>query len=936
MGNRKPLCTILWVTQILFVLLAVSFMSLWVMNELGLFGTDGIWFLSPERSGAFEPIISILTFVFVGGNYFVLQTFCGGSDKSEPSLGRPKKLTNHTYRQYIRYRFRNFNVKGLSTHGPYTLELARVYVELSVAPKPFHAASSNIVQLPEKLQSGRHDIWAYLQQTEQDFAIIGPPGSGKTTLLSHIALTLTQSWFQRRKESVPNKLPILLTLLEHAEAIATEGLEPFAMEDAVRADLRKWKKEVPEGWVRRFLDKGKYLILLDGLDEVADKVQRQKVVAWVERQIKAYPMCQFIVTSRPHGYQSNPIAGVTTLEIRPYDNRQQAQFIRNWYLANEVMSHGGKEDAGVQMAAKEGADDLLRRLGDSPNLSELAVNPLLLTMIATVHRFRSALPKRRVELYDEIFSVFLGTWRGARGIEQELTPDQRKQVLQPLAWAMMEQQMRQISTDEAIKIIREPLRRVDRKMTPDYFLEIVRYQSGLLVEKENRFLAFAHLTFQEYLAAMYIQSHENLFKLLLDQVQNTWLHEMLLLYAAKRDATPIIEACINANPTMSPDALVLAIECEKEAIQVAPEIRKRLEEVMARAVIGDDAEIGFVVGEAWLQGRLKHLFRFSENVHVDSSLITHAEYQLFLNRHQYRQPDHWLQQRYPKETGDRPVVGVRREDATAYCRWLTQRSNGIFSFRLPNHNESKINDKNFLGYSYWLSEEGEGSFKASVETRISKEKILSYQALDLDFAVDRAQKRLLDFGVNIDLANALTEARSYSPNFNFEHCGSIDLDFTLSLIRDSSLDLDRAMKLVANTDPKVHIDFRQAISLARSLSRAFERHRFYDLDRVRKNSPDLSRFFELTLSLSNGRREFRGILISIGYLIRQIYQQRGHEISIIQKGLNESSNDQSFLSKLEDDFLLSFVELCILEERIKGNLSAFEGIRIVRERVREG
>ncbi|MCC6607498.1 MAG: hypothetical protein IT327_30105 [Anaerolineae bacterium] len=189
MDSRKPLCTILWITQVLFVLMAIGFMVLWLLNESGTFGENGIWILTPERSGIFEPLITLVTFAFVGGNYFLLQAVCSQSKDREPELGGPKKLTNRTYRQYIRYRFRDFNVKGLSTHGPYTLELARVYVELSVAPKPFHTATSNIVQLPEKLQSGRHNIWAYLQQTEQNFAIIGPPGSGKTTLLRVRSLT---------------------------------------------------------------------------------------------------------------------------------------------------------------------------------------------------------------------------------------------------------------------------------------------------------------------------------------------------------------------------------------------------------------------------------------------------------------------------------------------------------------------------------------------------------------------------------------------------------------------------------------------------------------------------------------------------------------------------------------------------------------------------
>ncbi len=194
-----------------------------------------------------------------------------------------------------------------------------MYVELSVAPKPFHVAGSNILQLPEKLQSGRHDIWAYLQQTEQNFAIIGRPGSGKTTLLSHIALhadsKLVSSEAEKRKRAEQTNADFMLTLLEHAEAIDTESHEPFGRWKRGCGAGRfkeKWKKEVPEGWVRRSLDKGNYLVLLDGLDEVADKAQRQKVVAWVERQMKAYPKCQFVVTSRPYGYRSNAIAGVTS------------------------------------------------------------------------------------------------------------------------------------------------------------------------------------------------------------------------------------------------------------------------------------------------------------------------------------------------------------------------------------------------------------------------------------------------------------------------------------------------------------------------------------------------------------------------------------------------------------------------------------------------
>ena len=112
------------------------------------------------------------------------------------------------------------------------------------------------------------------------------------------------------------------------------------------------------------------------------------------------------------------------------------RFVRNWDLADELKSQG-KDDEGVRRDAERGADDLLSRLNQTPALADLAINPLLLTMIAHVHKFRSSLPGRRVELYQEICLVFLGRKHQSAGIEIDLTPQQKQLVLQPLAYHLM-------------------------------------------------------------------------------------------------------------------------------------------------------------------------------------------------------------------------------------------------------------------------------------------------------------------------------------------------------------------------------------------------------------------------------------------------------------------------------------------------------------------
>src|SRR6185312_7622461 len=117
----------------------------------------------------------------------------------------------------------------------------------------------------------------------------------------------------------------------------------------------------------------------------------------------------------------------------------------------------GKLDPGVEMKARDGAEDLLQRLAHSQTLTDLAVNPLLLTMITNVHRYRSSLPGRRVELYAEICEVFLGKRQQARGMELDLTPTQKKRVLQPLAFHMMCTENRDITLAEAVQATTGPL-----------------------------------------------------------------------------------------------------------------------------------------------------------------------------------------------------------------------------------------------------------------------------------------------------------------------------------------------------------------------------------------------------------------------------------------------------------------------------------------------
>ncbi|MBZ0281405.1 MAG: NACHT domain-containing protein [Anaerolineae bacterium] len=560
--------------------------------------------------------------VVYGGVVIVVGLVTGVWDRVKPEiingaadaiLSRMGKRGNHkfrkTYLEYLIYRHRTFDVKGLSIQGPFSLELEKVFVDLSISPES--RPSGNPIPALHELREGGHSIWKYINaEGLNHLAVLGAPGSGKTTLVKFIALMLAG----RNKKSspeIPDRLPVLLFLRDHAKTI--DDNPKVRLTELIYNSLEFMDDKPPIGWFEEYLKADQCLIMLDGLDEVGDPLLRRQVVDWAEREMDAHGGNLFIVTSRPHGYWNNPLKGVTQLEVRPFNRKQVEKFINNWYLANEMMSHQ-KLDPGVEMVAREGANDLLQRISSKPDIAELAINPLLLTMIANVHRYRSSLPGRRVELYAEMCEVFLGKRQQARNLDMEFTPAQKQSVLQPLAYYMMLHEQREILLDEALMVIAEPLKLVSDTFNGTGFMEMVRDRSGILIERESGIYAFSHKTFQEYFTAVYIQT-EKLADELVMHISDDWWHETIRLYCARVDATPVIAACLADDPPPIP-LLVLAAECAAEALKVQPDLRAHLDAVIDQNIESDDPQRRRTAAEAQLLLRLHNLSRLDDNTYV--------------------------------------------------------------------------------------------------------------------------------------------------------------------------------------------------------------------------------------------------------------------------------------------------------------------------------
>ncbi|MBW4438280.1 MAG: NACHT domain-containing protein [Pleurocapsa minor GSE-CHR-MK-17-07R] len=717
------------------------------------------------------------------------------------------------YKRHLQRRYTIYNIAFNLESAP-ALALKDVYIELNINQDP---AAINPVAANKVGDTKTDTIWWHLKWARQ-IAIVGAPGSGKTTLLENMNLILAGKQRYRKALKAPPRLPILIRLRDHFSRL--DSTETLSLTDLISDSLTEMKGEMPPAlWFERKLKAGKCLVMLDGLDEVGE-TRREKVIQWIQRQMSiTYPECLFIVTSRPKGFLNSQLKADAVFSIQPLNNAQVKHFIESWYYQTELRRSVGEKDRRVhEIRANRGIQHLIQTLEIRPTIAELTVNPLLLSMIVSLHYYnRATLPERRTELYGQICRLFLGELDEQRGIKVEISASQKQTVLEPLAYAMLVgsdgKPQLTMSKKEVISYISAPL-----ELLPDVngesFLAQLKTRAPLLVEREEDEYEFAHKTFAEFLTAVHIKER-GLEAELIGRIDVDDWHEVIRLYCSfpKVDANAIVKACIERQPP-STARLVLAVQCAQDT-QLTPETRERLSHIVEVSLDSSDSHQRAIGANVLLRRRqLEGFRRLSETIEIDTKLVTHAEFRLFLEemalKGQYFYPDHWDLETFKHPKGTTPIFGLSPLASQAFCDWLSARDL-IWKYRLPLVTEPTLPD-----LCYWARSAESikliNSIAPTQPLEITIENLLLfywsyYESYNIDFPTGRAIKLKLDSDIVIalKLAHELGDARPLG----------LDDD----IIRDVGLDFDIYRDLDLTPPRNIY----RAFAYARAFFHAFGR-----------------------------------------------------------------------------------------------------------------
>jgi predicted NACHT family NTPase len=323
----------------------------------------------------------------------------------------------------------------------------------------------------------------------QYLMVLGGPGVGKSTFLKKVGLEALKG---QQGDYKHDCIPVMIELRQFDPSQTT-------LEGQIYQEIKACGFPKDYELTDMFLEKGKLLVLLDGIDEIPPLYEKQ-TIKYMESFIKKYSRNRFIISCRLAAY----VGGFTKFKdvvMASFEDNQIREYMSRWFSS--------EQDKKTRTAQK--CWELINTR-ESESAKELAQTPLLLTLLCVVYDQSLNFSKNRALLYGEALDVFLKKWSAEKRLERksiykEFNPDLEQMLLAEMAIKSLSKNQLLFTKQEAKEHIRKFLvgnLNAPKSVDSEEIIKAIEVQQGIFVERAKSTYSFSHLTLQEYLAAQYI------------------------------------------------------------------------------------------------------------------------------------------------------------------------------------------------------------------------------------------------------------------------------------------------------------------------------------------------------------------------------------------------------------------------------------------------
>lgn len=437
---------------------------------------------------------------------------------------------------------------------------------------------------PDRLRAHPERVTVRIEQAlgrTDRLLLRGPAGSGKSTLVQWLALNAARRTFGDELAEWNRCVPFVLRL----RAFTAQETLP-APEDFLRAAGIPLHGAAPSGWVDRLLTDGRALVLVDGVDEVPQRL-RNRTERWLKDLIAAYPRARYVVTTRPSAVPEGWLSGAgfeahTLLAMERDDIRA---FVGHWHQAarSECRSPEERDELDTYESS------LRHAVGTRRDLGRLATNPLMCALLCALNRDRRMqLPRARKELYDAALDMLLvrrDSEREIIGVEGvDLTREEQTALLQRLAYWLIRNGLAEAEHGEVAAMLAEWMASMSQvRGTPEQVFAHLLIRSGLLREPAPGAVGFVHRTFQDYLGAKAAVEARDFGVLVRHAHDDQWddVVQMAVGHARVEERATILRPLLrraDAEPEHEHRLVLLAAACLAHAAELDPSVRALVEE----------------------------------------------------------------------------------------------------------------------------------------------------------------------------------------------------------------------------------------------------------------------------------------------------------------------------------------------------------------------